>query len=271
MKKCFVFFCFHISTRKEKFLKKMLSRSLFRFNPVSSSSNSSTTAAPCGVPPREAAQDTTGNNIRNGGFYRQFTGAVSRISNYASEKPYRFSIFALLFVGAIFWYEANVTHGGRVKSFSHNHEYALDTSEEGQKTRRIKAEKVLSPQERLYLQKKEEALLAAAAKNGNTTKTATDKNNDSSSTSSKTSSNADEPRAHEDQLMQQRYPASTLFVTRGHLQEKESSWNVRNHERNWSIMAQDLFKQKDSYVYRMERSKDDDFGRHATREVVKQQ
>lgn len=54
---------------------------------------------------------------------------------------------------------------------------------------------------------------------------------------------------------------STMKVTCGHLALREGHWAIRNTERNWSIMAQDMQKQKDSTAYRLERSKDDDFGR----------
>jgi hypothetical protein len=53
----------------------------------------------------------------------------------------------------------------------------------------------------------------------------------------------------------------TLRVTPGHLQVRGGHWDVRNNERNWSIMAQDMQKQKDDFGYRSERSRDDDFGR----------
>ena len=55
--------------------------------------------------------------------------------------------------------------------------------------------------------------------------------------------------------------SSTMKVTQGHISVREGHWQIRNAERNWSIMAQDIQKQKDSTPYRLERSKDDDFGR----------
>ena len=54
---------------------------------------------------------------------------------------------------------------------------------------------------------------------------------------------------------------STLHVSGGHLGARGGHWDVRNNERNWSIMAQDLQKQKDDYTYRSDRGRDDDFGR----------
>lgn len=57
--------------------------------------------------------------------------------------------------------------------------------------------------------------------------------------------------------------SSTMMVTSEQLAQREPHWNVRNNERNWSIMARDQQKQKDSYLYRLDRSRDDDFGRNA--------
>ena len=56
---------------------------------------------------------------------------------------------------------------------------------------------------------------------------------------------------------------SAMVVTSSQLDAREPHWNLRMNEKNWSIMARDMQKQKDSYVYRVERSRDDDFGRNA--------
>eukprot|EP00388_Colpodella_angusta_P003327 GDKJ01011757.1.p1 GENE.GDKJ01011757.1~~GDKJ01011757.1.p1 ORF type:complete len:164 (-),score=12.42 GDKJ01011757.1:125-616(-) len=61
----------------------------------------------------------------------------------------------------------------------------------------------------------------------------------------------------------ERVQKSTMMVTSEQLEQREPHWNVRNNERNWSIMARDQQKQKDSYVYRNDRSRDDDFGRNS--------
>jgi hypothetical protein len=223
----------------------MFSRSFFRFqqqvSPTAAAGTTTTPEAPCGIPAAQAA-DTTGNSARIGGMGRRMQASVGHVIKYAEKHPYRFTAYTLLFFGSIFFYEANVTHGGRVKSFSHEHEYNLDISKEGQTARKIKAEKVLSAKEKTVLEEraKLQQQVEEAKARGETI----------------------DPRL-EAEFQKHRNPGGTLLVTRGHLAEKENSWNVRNHERNWSILAQDHFKQKDSYVYRLERSKDDDFGRHA--------
>ena len=54
-----------------------------------------------------------------------------------------------------------------------------------------------------------------------------------------------------------------MNVIAGHLDHRENFWTLRNNERNWSIMAQDRQRQQDCYLYRKERSKDDDYGRQS--------
>lgn len=59
-----------------------------------------------------------------------------------------------------------------------------------------------------------------------------------------------------------RKPKSTMSVTSGQVDAREPHWDVRNHERNWSIMLQDQQRQKHELAYRRERSRDDDFSRN---------
>ena len=223
----------------------MLSRSIFRYQqqqPPSAAASSIPDPSMGKVP--EKNMDTTGNVHRTGGVFRRIQKAVGHVITYAQQKPMRFTGWVIVFFASVFWYEANITHGGRVRSWSHSkNEYQIDDSEEGRKVRRVKAERVVSPREK--------ALMMEAEKNGTSAEKKKDK-----------------PRlaGYEEGGDNFQRPPSTMFVTRGHLQEKENNWNVRNHERNWSILAQDHYKQKDSYAYRLERSKDDDFGRLASKQ-----
>lgn len=238
----------------------MLSCSLLRFQ-SSSSSPSAPSASSIPDPSMgklpDKSFDSTGNVHRSGGFFRRVQKSFGFAATYAQNKPIRFTGWVVVFFASIFWYEANVTHGGRVRSWSHSsNEYQIDDSEEGRNVRRIKAEKVV----------------AVSSNQG-----ASSSSSSSSSTASATTTKTPQPETKSNVKPKPRLagyeeggdnfarPSSTLFVTRGHVQEKENNWNVRNHERNWSILAQDHYKQKDSYAYRLERSKDDDFGRHASK------
>ncbi|KAH9578313.1 hypothetical protein LSM04_001814 [Trypanosoma melophagium] len=55
---------------------------------------------------------------------------------------------------------------------------------------------------------------------------------------------------------------TTMRVTNGQLYVREPHWNIRNNERNWTILARDQQQQKDHYWYRLERSREDDFARN---------
>ncbi|SCU72450.1 uncharacterized protein TEOVI_000402700 [Trypanosoma equiperdum] len=59
-----------------------------------------------------------------------------------------------------------------------------------------------------------------------------------------------------------KYSNATMKVTSGQLYVREPHWNIRNSERNWSILSRDQQQQKDHYWYRSERSRDDDFSRN---------
>lgn len=65
-----------------------------------------------------------------------------------------------------------------------------------------------------------------------------------------------------------RAQSSAMVVTSSQLDAREPHWNLRMNEKNWSIMSRDMQKQKDSYVYRLDRSRDDDFGRNAAGETA---
>jgi len=51
-------------------------------------------------------------------------------------------------------------------------------------------------------------------------------------------------------------------ITQGQLESRQDTWELRNMERNYSIMTQDHHRQLDDVKYRYERSKDNDYARH---------
>ena len=55
-----------------------------------------------------------------------------------------------------------------------------------------------------------------------------------------------------------------MFVTAGQAEAREGYWRVRINERNWSLLSRDMQRQQDEYDYRRERSRDNDFDRHAS-------
>lgn len=166
-----------------------------------------------------------------------FGRTMKRLRRHFTMYPYRTLASMGLVVGAIWYYEVKYVHDNRVYSPAHSQEYEMaSTPEERDARRRVRAQRVPTPQE----------LAAAAKENG-------------------AESIADRVARLERHKKEGKQPkeddVNTLFVTNGHLQTKEGTWGLRNTERNWSILAQDQFKQKDDYYYRLERSKDDDYGR----------
>ena len=71
----------------------------------------------------------------------------------------------------------------------------------------------------------------------------------------------DDPEWRKDQ----RNKEGTVMLNATNADERDFYWQVRNNERNWSIMHRDMQRQKDSYVYRHARSQDDDYGRQVTK------
>jgi hypothetical protein len=55
---------------------------------------------------------------------------------------------------------------------------------------------------------------------------------------------------------------TTMVVRSGQLAVRAPHWDIRNNERNWSILSRDQQQQKDHYWYRRERSREDDYARN---------
>jgi hypothetical protein len=199
-----------------------------------------------------------------------------RVRNWATDNPRKAwaGLFTIV-VGSFLW-EARVTHNNRVPSpYANTHlEYELKdqpstTAPSG--LQRVKAVSmsnaaVTSSAPHLALpqsaeeeaRRKHRAELAKAASGYTKTEYGDESNGWAAPPNPPEGSPAFEESGKH----------TTLMVGQGHLQARSVHWNVRNHERNWSILAQDQQKQKDDYHYRLERSRDDDFGRLATRDLT---
>lgn len=66
----------------------------------------------------------------------------------------------------------------------------------------------------------------------------------------------------EEKLAQQ-MKGRTMLVRNQQLMAREPHWEVRMAERNYSVMSRDQQMQQDHVWYRLDRSRDDDFGRNA--------
>ena len=61
----------------------------------------------------------------------------------------------------------------------------------------------------------------------------------------------------------------TAVVSTGECNNRQDSWELRNMERNYSIMTQDHHRQLDDVKYRYERSKDNDYSRQDIKTAAK--
>jgi hypothetical protein len=186
------------------------------------------------------------------GIFTAFARAFRRAGNYFQRHPVRSTAMCVAAVGSIWYYEVHIVHGNRVYAPAHGQEFELTLSQAERDARasarqRVKAVKVPSAAE------------MAAAVEGKDGVSVQQRVEDLERRQRlMKTEGAKDPE-------EDRTDLATMHVTNGHLQAKEGTWALRNMERNWSIIAQDQFKQKDDYHYRMERSKDDDYGRLAAK------
>ncbi|EPY30973.1 hypothetical protein STCU_03730 [Strigomonas culicis] len=175
-----------------------------------------------------------------------------RTTRWTREHPWKTSGILLACVGGSILYEAQVTHKNRILSPNvNNHlEYQLKQSEALRAAAGLKealpdevaqdAQKLREHSQRTVLEA--EALLAKAKSPEE--REALQKLIDA-----------------EKQLMSGIHD-TTMLVRSGQLLVRAPHWEIRNNERNWSILARDRQQQKDHYWYRAERSKEDDYARN---------
>ena len=168
--------------------------------------------------------------------------ALYRLSSFINKYPFRSMALFASACAATIYYEANYTHRGRVLSpYVNNHlEYDTykDTSSEEENAVRAQQQNV-ARMVQATMQKEMEAI--------------------------------DDPElrlemkhaVHEQQSKLATLGNSTMKVTSGQIAMRGPHWDIRTTEKNWSILARDQQHQKDSYTYRLERSKDDDYGRNS--------
>ncbi|KAK7198848.1 hypothetical protein NESM_000850900 [Novymonas esmeraldas] len=199
---------------------------------------------------------------------KEVSGWLYRTSRWTRDHPYRTAAILVACVGGSILYEAQVTHKDRMPSPNvNNHlEYQLKEASlwerwfrrSGAAQREQQAEQTVShesagevptPAEIARQQRLSqrtiadtERLLAATA-------------------------DAEERLAlekiieHEKKLMEG-VNNTTMVVRSGQLDVRAPHWEIRNNERNWSILSRDQQQQKDHYWYRLERSREDDFARN---------
>lgn len=199
---------------------------------------------------------------------KEVSGWLYRTTRWTREHPYKATAILAACIGGSILYEAQVTHKNRMPSPNvNNHlEYQLkEASLWEQWFRRarapqqdMKAEEVaalenagdmLTPEEITRQQRMPQRTIADSERLLATTTDAAERQS------------LEMVIEREKELMKG-VNNTTMVVRSGQLEVRAPHWEIRNNERNWSILSRDQQQQKDHYWYRLERSREDDFARN---------
>ncbi|GET91780.1 hypothetical protein, conserved [Leishmania tarentolae] len=199
---------------------------------------------------------------------KEVSGWLYRTTRWTRDHPYKVTAILAACIGGSILYEAQVTHKNRMPSPNvNNHlEYQLKEASLLERWRRrarttqqdTKAEEaaalesageMLTPEEVTRRQQLSKRTIADAERLLAITTDASERQS------------LKEVIEREKELMKG-VNNTTMLVRSGQLEVRAPHWEIRNSERNWSILSRDQQQQKDHYWYRLERSREDDFGRN---------
>ncbi|CAJ1011585.1 hypothetical protein Q4I28_006898 [Leishmania naiffi] len=199
---------------------------------------------------------------------KEVSGWLYRTTRWVRKHPYRATSILLACVGSSILYEAQVTHRNRMPSPNvNNHlEYQLkeaslwerwfrsaSTAQRGVKGTQAAALEdpgdMPVPEDVVRQQRLAQRTIADAERLLATT------------TDPEERQSLKEIIEHEKKLMVG-VNNTTMLIRSGQLEVRAPHWEIRNNERNWSILSRDQQQQRDHYWYRLERSREDDFARN---------
>ncbi|AYU82014.1 hypothetical protein, conserved [Leishmania donovani] len=199
---------------------------------------------------------------------KEVSGWLYRTTRWTREHPYRATAILAACIGGSILYEAQVTHKNRMPSPNvNNHlEYQLkeaslwerwfrraSTTQQDMKAEEVAALEnagdMLTPEEITRRQRLSQRTIADAERLLATTTDAAERQS------------LEKVILREKELMKG-VNNTTMLVRSGQLEVRAPHWEIRNNERNWSILSRDQQQQKDHYWYRLERSREDDFARN---------
>ncbi|CAJ1015380.1 hypothetical protein Q4I32_006930 [Leishmania shawi] len=199
---------------------------------------------------------------------KEVSGWLYRTTRWMRKHPYRATSILLACVGSSILYEAQVTHRNRMPSPNvNNHlEYQLkeaslwerwlrcaSTTQQGVKGTQAAALEdpgdMPVPEDVVRQQRLAQRTIADAERLLATT------------TNPEERQSLKEIIEHEKKLMVG-VNNTTMLIRSGQLEVRAPHWEIRNNERNWSILSRDQQQQRDHYWYRLERSREDDFARN---------
>ncbi|CAG9580606.1 conserved hypothetical protein [Leishmania major strain Friedlin] len=199
---------------------------------------------------------------------KEVSGWLYRYTRWTREHPYKAAAILAACIGGSILYEAQVTHKNRMPSPNvNNHlEYQLkeaslwerwfrrvSTAQQDMKAEEVasleNAGDMLTPEEITRRQRLSQRTIANAERLLATTTDAAERQS------------LEKVIERENELMKG-VNNTTMLVRSGQLEVRAPHWEIRNNERNWSILSRDQQQQKDHYWYRLERSREDDFARN---------
>lgn len=206
---------------------------------------------------------------------REVSAWLYRTTRWVSDHPYKSVGVVGLCVGAGIIYEAEVTHKNKMPSPNVKNHLEYDLRPEQPRWRKCLG---LAPSDAQLAAEAERAVRESSESVDRELTAEEQAHLDARIVAAKR--NMDEAKrmlmseadpAKRDQLQQlidkenaimQAGNDTTLIVRSGQLLVRNPHWDLRNSERNWSILSRDQQQQKDHFWYRNDRSKDDDYARN---------
>lgn len=192
---------------------------------------------------------------------KEVSGWMYRTTRWTRENPFKTAGILLLCVGGSILYEAQVTHKNRMPSPNVNNHLEYQLKQE-------------SLWERLWASKEAPKAIDAGGERQAPTdaevRRMTELSRRAITDAERLLESTSDPKQREEltkviekeRKLMDGVNDTTMLVRSGQLEVRAPHWEIRNNERNWSILSRDQQQQKDHYWYRLERSKEDDFSRN---------
>ncbi|KAG5469314.1 hypothetical protein LSCM1_02529 [Leishmania martiniquensis] len=199
---------------------------------------------------------------------KEVSGWLYRTTRRAREHPYRVVAILAACVGSSLLYEAQVTHKNRMPSPNvNNHlEYQLKEASLWERwfRRASTTHKDVRAEQAAALGSTDEVPTTEemARQQWLSQRTIADAERLLATTTDLEERQALEKVIEHEKKLMAGVNNTTMLVRSGQLAVRAPHWEIRNSERNWSILSRDLQQQKDHYWYRLERSREDDFARN---------
>ncbi|EAN98022.1 hypothetical protein C3747_40g241 [Trypanosoma cruzi] len=195
---------------------------------------------------------------------KEVSAWLYRTTRRVREHPYRASGIVLGVAVSTILYEANVTHKDRIPSPNVNNHLEYELRREPKGVKSMEEGALERSQHQLGVSFVNSQALDDEWRKHNAAVLGRVRELEQLIASTSDSEKREELQRllDEEKESEKKHGGTTMKVTSGQLYVREPHWNIRNNERNWTILARDQQQQKDHYWYRLERSREDDFARN---------